>query len=39
MRIAYLETEIRAKSKSQALKLGSYEENIGLKGQTPKTPV
>jgi tetratricopeptide (TPR) repeat protein len=39
MRIAYLETEIRANSKSQALKLGSYEENIGLKGQTPKIPV
>jgi tetratricopeptide (TPR) repeat protein len=38
MRIAYLETELRANSKSQALKLGSYEENIGLKGQVPKTP-
>jgi tetratricopeptide (TPR) repeat protein len=37
-RIPYLEIEIRANSKSQALKLGSYEDNIGLKGQVPKTP-
>ena len=35
-RIAYLEGELRRNSKSQVLKLGSYEENVGLKGQIPK---
>ena len=31
-RIAYLETEMLKNKKSQAVKLGSYESNIGLKG-------
>lgn len=30
-RIAYLKLEVRGQQKSQALKLGSYEQNIGLK--------
>ena len=37
-RLAYLEGEFRRNSKSQVLKLGSYEGNIGLKGQLPKKP-
>lgn len=35
-RIAYLSLEGRKNTKSQVLQLGSYEENIGLKGQVPK---
>ena len=35
-RLAYLDGELRRNSKSQVLKLGSYEENVGLKGQVPK---
>ncbi|MGN6386741.1 MAG: hypothetical protein ACTHMT_10935 [Verrucomicrobiota bacterium] len=34
-RISMLCTEMRGKTKSQVLQLGSYEENIGLKGQKP----
>jgi outer membrane protein assembly factor BamD (BamD/ComL family) len=30
-RIAYLKLELRGKQQSQAIKLGSYEQNIGLK--------
>jgi hypothetical protein len=37
-RMAYIETEMRKNRKSQALKLGSYDENIGLKGRLPRTP-
>jgi tetratricopeptide (TPR) repeat protein len=37
-RLAYLEGEFRKNSKSQVLKLGSYEDNLGLKGQVPKRP-
>jgi len=37
-RLAYLEGELRKNQKSQALKLGSYDENIGLKGRVPKPP-
>lgn len=35
-RIAYLENELRKNKTSQAVKLGSYEGNIGLKGFVPK---
>jgi tetratricopeptide (TPR) repeat protein len=35
-RIAYLETEMLKNKKSQALKLGSYEDNLGLKRETDK---
>jgi tetratricopeptide (TPR) repeat protein len=38
-RIAYLDTEMLKNKKSQALKLGSYEDNLGLKGQMPKPSV
>jgi tetratricopeptide (TPR) repeat protein len=38
-RLAYLEGEFRRNSKSQVLRLGSYEERLGLKGQVPKKPV
>jgi tetratricopeptide (TPR) repeat protein len=31
-RIAHLQLELRSQKKSQAVKLGSYEQNIGLKG-------
>lgn len=34
-RIAYLNREIRSKEKSQVVRLGSYEQNIGLKGGKP----
>jgi tetratricopeptide (TPR) repeat protein len=34
-RIAYLETEMRKNKKSQAIKLGSAEENLGLKSSRP----
>ncbi|MGZ8919768.1 MAG: tetratricopeptide repeat protein [Limisphaerales bacterium] len=37
-RLAYLESEFRKNSKSQVLRLGSYEDNLGLKGQVPKRP-
>ena len=38
-RMAYLKLEMRPKQQSQAIKLGSYEENIGLKrGPFGKTP-
>lgn len=37
-RLAYLEGEFRKNSKSQVMKLGSYEEKIGLKGQVPRRP-
>lgn len=38
-RIVYLDTEMRRNEKSQAVKLGSYEDNIGLKGRVPKSRV
>ena len=34
-RIALLKLELRGKEKSQAVKLGSYEQNIGLKRSSP----
>ena len=34
-RIALLRLELKAKQKSQTVKLGSYEQNIGLKGRSP----
>jgi outer membrane protein assembly factor BamD (BamD/ComL family) len=37
-RLAYLDGEFRRNTKSQVLKLGSYENNLGLKGQVPKRP-
>jgi outer membrane protein assembly factor BamD (BamD/ComL family) len=37
-RIAYLETELRRNQKSQVVQLGSYEDNLGLKGNVPKKP-
>ncbi len=38
-RMAHLKLELRPKQQSQVVKLGSYEENIGLKGGPfPKTP-
>jgi hypothetical protein len=37
-RLAYLEGEFRRNTGSQVLKLGSYEGNIGLKGQIPRKP-
>ncbi len=35
-RLALLRLEIKAKAKSQAVKLGSYEQNIGLKRGLPR---
>jgi tetratricopeptide (TPR) repeat protein len=35
-RLAHLDGEFRRNTKSQVLKLGSYENNLGLKGQVPK---
>lgn len=35
-RLAHLDGEFRRNNKSQVLKLGSYEENVGLKGQLPR---
>jgi ABC-type transporter Mla subunit MlaD len=35
-RLAYLEGEFRKNNKSQVIKLGSYENNVGLNGQLPK---
>jgi tetratricopeptide (TPR) repeat protein len=35
-RLSTLPLEFRKRSKSQALKLGSYEQNIGLKGNLPR---
>ena len=37
-RLAYLEGEFRKNEKSQVLKLGSYESDIGLKGRVPRRP-
>lgn len=37
-RLAYLDGEFRKNSKSQVLKLGSYEDNLGLKGRLPQSP-
>jgi tetratricopeptide (TPR) repeat protein len=37
-RLAYLEGEFRKNSKSQVVKLGSYEDKIGLSGKVPKSP-
>jgi len=37
-RIAYLETELRRNQQSQVVQLGSYEDNLGLKGNVPKKP-
>ena len=34
-RIAHLRLELRGKEKSQAVKLGSYEEDVGLKRGSP----
>ncbi|MEK7686629.1 MAG: tetratricopeptide repeat protein [Verrucomicrobiota bacterium] len=34
-RMAYLKLELRPQQKSQAVKLGTYEQNIGLKGREP----
>jgi hypothetical protein len=38
-RMARLQLELRAKKESQAVKLGSYEQNIGLKGRPGKPGV
>ena len=38
-RLAHLDGEFRRNEKSQVLKLGSYEDNLGLKGRVPKKPV
>lgn len=35
-RLAYLGLELKKNEKSQVLKLGSYENDIGLKGQVPR---
>lgn len=35
-RLAYLDGEFRKHKKSQVLKLGSYDDNLGLKGNVPK---
>jgi tetratricopeptide (TPR) repeat protein len=35
-RLALLKLELKAKEKSQAVKLGSYEQNIGLKERLPR---
>lgn len=35
-RLAHLDGEFRRNSKSQVLRLGSYDNNLGLKGQVPK---
>jgi tetratricopeptide (TPR) repeat protein len=35
-RLAYLEGEFRKNNKSQVIKLGSYDDNVGLKGQLPR---
>jgi hypothetical protein len=35
-RIGYISTELKGKTKSQVLQLGSYERDIGLKGQVPR---
>jgi outer membrane protein assembly factor BamD (BamD/ComL family) len=35
-RLAYLRLELKKNEKSQVLKLGSYENDIGLKGQVPR---
>lgn len=37
-RIAHLKLELRPREQSQAIKLGSYEQNIGLKGGLPRKP-
>lgn len=37
-RLAHLDGEFRRNAKSQVLRLGSYEDNLGLKGQVPKNP-
>ena len=37
-RIAYLTLELNKKTTSQAVKLGSYPQNIGLQGQVPRQP-
>ncbi len=37
-RLGYLEGEFRRHKTSQVFKLGSYEDNLGLKGQVPKPP-
>jgi len=35
-RLALLKLEMKSKEKSQAVKLGSYEQNIGLKRSLPR---
>jgi len=37
-RIALLKLELKAKQKNEAVKLGTYEQNIGLKGSGPSQP-
>lgn len=37
-RVAYMDLELNKKTKSQAIKLGSYQQNIGLQGQVPRQP-
>jgi tetratricopeptide (TPR) repeat protein len=37
-RLGHLEGEFRRNTKSQVMKLGSYEDKIGLKGNVPKKP-
>jgi tetratricopeptide (TPR) repeat protein len=37
-RLGHLEGEFRRNEKSQVVKLGSYEANMGLKGNVPKRP-
>ena len=36
--IAYMDHELRRSKANQAVKLGSYEQNVGLKGQVPRDP-
>jgi outer membrane protein assembly factor BamD (BamD/ComL family) len=36
-RVAYLKLEQNSQQKSQAIKLGNYDQNIGLQGKTPRT--
>jgi tetratricopeptide (TPR) repeat protein len=38
-RLAYLDGEFRRNAKSQVLRLGSYEDNLGLKGKVSQKPL
>jgi outer membrane protein assembly factor BamD (BamD/ComL family) len=37
-RLAYIEIELKRNEKSQVVQLGSYEDNLGLKGNIPRKP-